>query len=75
MKKHTSKSLPNYVKTIITYQSKKLRRKFQLKDITNFHQHSNLVYYGKCSVDRRDKRIEKRVVDNKNYDKNMHISG
>ena len=51
MKKHLKKSLPAKVKaTVVTYQSKKLGTKFQLKDKTKkkFYQQNNLVYYSKC---------------------------
>ena len=47
MKKHLKKR--RNIKTTVTYQSKKLGIKFQLKDKTNFHQQDNLVYYSKCS--------------------------
>ena len=47
MKKHLNKSLPTEVKTTVTYQSKKLGRKFQLKDKTRFNHRNNLVYYSK----------------------------
>ena len=36
--KHLNKSLPTEVKTTVTYQSKRLGTKFQLKDKTKFHQ-------------------------------------
>ena len=43
MKKHLKKSLPTEVKTTVTYQSKKLGMKFQLKDKTRFNYQNNLV--------------------------------
>ena len=48
MKKHFNKSLPTEVKTTITYQSKKMGTKLQLKDKTRFNHQKNLVYYSKC---------------------------
>ena len=48
MKKHLNKFLPTEVKTTVTYQSKKLRTKFQLKDKTRFNHQNKLVSYGKC---------------------------
>ena len=42
MKKHLNKSLPTEVKTTVTYQSKKLGTKFQLKNKTKFHQRCSL---------------------------------
>ena len=47
MKKHLNKSLPTEVKTTVTYQSKKLGTKFQLKDKTRCNDRNNLVYYSK----------------------------
>ena len=49
MKKHLNKSLPTAVKTTVTYQSKKLGTKFQLKGKTKFHQYIKLGYYGNCT--------------------------
>ena len=45
MNKYLNKSLPTEVKTAVTYQSKKLGTKFELKDKTTFHQQNNLAYY------------------------------
>ena len=81
MKKHLNKSLPTEVKTTVTYQSKKLGRKFQLKEKIKFHQKNNLVYYSKCPdktcsedyVGETDRRIEERIIDLNKYDKNSHL--
>ena len=81
MKKHLNKSLPTEVKTIVTYQSKKLGTKFQLKHKTKFHQQNNLVYYSKCLhetcnkryVSETDGRIEERIIDNNKRDKSSHL--
>ena len=81
MKKHLNKSLPTEVKTIVTYQSKKLETKFQLKYKTRFNQQNNLVYYSKCPnktsnenyVGETDRRIEERIMDNNKRDKNSHL--
>ena len=81
MKKHLNKSLPTEVKTTVTYQSKKLGTKFQLKDKTKFHRQSNLVCYSKCLdktcnedyVGETDRRIEQRIIDHNNCDKNSHL--
>ena len=81
MKKHLNKSLPTEVKTIVTYQSKKLETKFQLKYKTRFNQQNNLVYYSKCPnktsnedyVGETDRRIEERITDNNKRDKNSHL--
>ena len=77
MKKHLNKSLPTEVKTTVTYQSKKLGTKFQLKDKTRFNHQNNLVYYSKCPnktcnedyVGETDRRIEERIMDHKKRDK------
>ena len=81
MQKHLSKFLPTKVKTTVTYQSKKLGRKFQLKDKTKFHQQNSLVYYSRCLdetcnedyVGETDKRIEERIIDHNKRDKNSHL--
>ena len=71
--KHLNKSLPTEVKTTVTYQSKRLGTKFQLKDKTKFHQQNNLVYYSKCPdktcnedyVGETEGRIEEGIIDHK----------
>ena len=65
------------MKTTVTYQSKKLGRKFQLKDKTKFHQQNSLVYYSRCLdetcnedyVGETNKRIEERIIDHNKRDK------
>ena len=49
MKKQLRKVLPDNVKTMVTYQSKKLVSKFPVKDKIDFQHQNNVVYYGKCS--------------------------
>ena len=81
MKKHLKKSLPMEVKITVTYQSKKLGTKFELKDKTKFHQQNNLVYYAKCLdktcsedyVGETDNRIKERIIDHNKRDKNSHL--
>ena len=81
MKKHLNKSLPTEVKTTVTYQSKKLGTKFQLKDKTRFNHRNNLVYYSKCPnktcnedyVGETDRRNEERIMDHNKRDKNSHL--
>ena len=48
MNKYLHKSLSTEVKTTVTYQSKKLGTKFELKDKTKFHQQNNFVFHNKC---------------------------
>ena len=81
MKKHVRKTLPENVLVIVTYQSKKLSTKFNVKDKTEFYHQSNLVFYGKfpnqtCPEDyngETDRRIKERIIDNNKRDKNSHI--
>ena len=81
MKKHLNKSLPTEVTTTVTYQSKKLGTKFQLKYKTRFNHQNNLVYYSKCPdktcnedyVGKTDRRIEERIMDHNKRDKNFHL--
>ena len=81
MNKHLNKSLPTEVKTAVTYQSKKLGSKFQLKDKTRFNHQNNLVYYSKCPsktcnkdyVGETDRRVEEGIVDHNKRDKNSHL--
>ena len=42
MKKHIRKTLPENVQAIVTYQSKKLSKKFKVKDKAEFYHQSNL---------------------------------
>ena len=48
MKKQLRKVLPDNVKTMVTYQSKKLVSKFPVKDKIDFQHQNNVVYYGNC---------------------------
>ena len=48
MKKQLKKVLPDNVKTMVAYQSKKLAREFPVKDKIDFQHQNNVVYYGKC---------------------------
>ena len=81
MKKHVRKTLPENVLVIVTYQSKKLSTKFNVKDKTEFYHQSNLVFYGKCLIQtcaegyigEIDRRIKERIIDNNKRDKNSHI--
>ena len=40
--------LPDNVKTMLTYQSKKLTSKFPVKDKIDFQHQNNVLYYVKC---------------------------
>ena len=81
MKKYIRKTLPENVQAIVTYQSKKLSIKFNVKDKTEFYRQSNLVHYGKCPsqtctedyTGETDRWIEERIIDHNKRDKNSHI--
>ena len=63
----------------MTYQSKKLPTKFNVKDKTEFYHQSNLVYYGKCSnqtctedyIGETNRRIKERII---NHNKDVVIA-
>ena len=65
----------------MTYQSKMLSTKFNVKDKTEFYHQSNLVYYAKCSnqtfsenyIGETDRRIKGRMIDHNKRDTNSHI--
>ena len=44
MKKHIKKTLPKNVKAIVTYQSKMLSTKFNVKDKTELYHQSNFQF-------------------------------
>ena len=46
VKKQLMKALPDNVKTMVTYQSKKVASKFPVKDKIDFQHQNNIVYYG-----------------------------
>ena len=48
MKKQLKRTLPDDIKTIISYKSTKLSTKFPVKDKTDFQHKHYVVYYGKC---------------------------
>ena len=48
MKKQLKRTLPDDIKTIISYKSTKLSTKFPVKDKTDFQHKHNVVYFGKC---------------------------
>ena len=82
MKKNTlfKKTLPKKVQAIVTYQSKNLPTKFNLKEKTEFYHQSDSVYYGKCPnqtctedyIGETDRRIKERIIDHNKRDKNSH---
>ena len=81
MKKQLKKVLPDNVKTMVTYQSKKLASKFPLKDKINFQHQNNVVYYEKCPnpnckedcIGETDRRVIERVIDQNKRDKKSHM--
>ena len=81
MKKQLRKILPDDVKTMVTYQSKKLVSKFPVKDKIDFQHQNNVVYYGKCPnpnckddhIGETDRRVIERVIDHNKRDKKSHM--
>ena len=81
MKKQLKKVLPDNVKTMVTYQSKKLASKFPVKDKIDFQHQNNVVYYGKCPnpnckddyIGETDRRVIERVIDHNKRDKKSHM--
>ena len=78
MKKQLKKALPDNVKTMVTYQSKKLASKFPVKE--SQHQ-NNVVYYEKCQnpsckedyIGETYRRVIERVIDHNKRDKKSHM--
>ena len=70
IRKQLKKVLPDNVKTMVIYQSKKLTSKFPAKDKINFQDKNNVVYYGKCPnpnckdncISETDRRVIERVI-------------
>ena len=50
MKKQLKKVLRDNVKTMVTYQSKKLAKRFPVKNKIDFQHQDNVVYYGKWEM-------------------------
>ena len=81
MKKQLRKVLPDNVKTMVTYQSKKLVSKFPVKDKIDFQHQNNVVYYGKCPnpnckddyIGETDRRVIERVIYHNKRDKKFHM--
>ena len=81
MKKQLKKVLPDNVKPMVTYQSKKLACKFPVNYKIYFQHQNNVVYYGKCPnpnckddyIGETDKRVTERVIDHNKQDKKSHM--
>ena len=81
MNNNMQRILPNNVKTRITYTSRNLGTKFQIKDLTkNQHEH-DLIYYSKCPepnfkedyLGETGRRIIERTVVRCRKDKESHL--
>ena len=48
MKKQLTRTLPEYIKTMITLKSTKLSTRFSVKDLTDFKHKNNIVYHSSC---------------------------
>ena len=81
MKKQLKRTLPDDIKTIISYKSTKLSTKFPVKDKTDFQHKHNVVYYGKCPdegckdnyVGETKRRIVERIKDHNSKDNSSHL--
>ena len=81
MKKQLKKVLPDNVKTMVAYQSKKLAREFPVKDKINFQNQNNVVCYGKCPnpnckdgyIGETDGGVIERVIDHNKRDKKSYM--
>ena len=81
MKKQLKKLLPDNVKTMVTYQIKKLAKRFPVKNKIDFQHQNNVVYYGKCPnpnckddyKDETERRVIERELDHNKRDKKSHM--
>ena len=81
MKKQLKKVLPDNVKTMVTYQSRKLASKYPVKDKIDFEHQNNVVYYGKCPnpnckedyLGETNRRVTERVIDHNKGDKMSYM--
>ena len=81
MKNHIRKTLPENKQTIMTYQSKELSTKFNVKVKAELCYQNNLVYHGKCPyqtctgdyIRETEFRIKERIIDHNKRGKNSHI--
>ena len=70
-----------YVKTKVTYQSKKLANKFPVKNKIDFQHQNNVIYYEKCPnpnckdgyIGENDRGVTERVIDHNERDKKSHM--
>ena len=75
------RTLPDDIKTIISYKSMKLSTKFPVKDKTDFQHKRNVVYYGKCPnegckddyVGETKRCIVERIKDHNSKDSSSHL--
>ena len=82
MKKQLKNVLSDNVKTMVTYQSKKLVSKFPVKDKIDFRHKNNVVCYGKCPnpnckddyIGETDRRVIERVIDYNKRDKSIPLN-
>ena len=77
MKKQLQKVLPDNVKTMVTYQIKKLGGRFPVKHKVDFQHQNNVVHYGKCPnpickddyISETDRKVIEKVIDHNKQDK------
>ena len=81
MKKRLKRTLPDDIKTTISYKSMKLSTKFPVKNKTDFQHKHNVVYYGKCPsegckddyVRETKRRIVQRIKDHNSKQNSSHF--
>ena len=81
MKKQLKKVLPDNVKTMVAYQSKKLGCKYPVKNKIDSQHQNNVVYCGECPnlnckddyIGETDRRVIERVIDYNKRDKKSHM--
>ena len=81
MRKQVNCAVPDDVKMIVSYTSKKLSTCFNVKDKTVFNHEYDIVYYAKCPeescphdyVGESGRRVLERVKDHNGRDTSSHI--
>ena len=70
MKKQVKRTLPNDIKTLISYKSTKFSTKFLVKNETDFQHRENVVNHGKCPSERG---IVERMKDHNSKHNSSHL--
>ena len=81
IKKQLTRTLPDNIKTTITYKRTKFSTKFSVKSKTDFQHRHNIVYYGKCPsegwkdgyVGQTKRRVVEKMKEHNDKDKSSHL--